>query len=236
MSRMGPPQQNWSAALPAVRGGPQASARLPAGLAGLLATGSHESAGGRHPGPPRHRALSAGWRAARHPEARDEDAVVHQDGDGGCAMHWTIGRVLVLTLVAGWLVGCASGPASRAGPGASRREAAAKPPRRAEDPALGALAQRTYGAARVTSQTAAAAAGFDRVAVDRVLTPGDLQLAETHLQAFGFDPGPVDGLLTAQTEAAVRAFPRRYGLSVSGLLDHATREELVPGLNPVPKH
>jgi Putative peptidoglycan binding domain len=34
----------------------------------------------------------------------------------------------------------------------------------------------------------------------------------------------------------VRAFQRRYGLSVSGLLDHATREELVPGLNPVPKH
>jgi murein L,D-transpeptidase YcbB/YkuD len=151
-------------------------------------------------------------------------------------MHWTLCRALVLTIVAGWLVGCASGPASRAGQGASRREAAAKQPRRAEDPALGALVQRTYGAARVTSQTAAPAAGFDRVAFDRVLTPGDIQLAETHLQAFGFDPGPVDGLFTAQTEAAVRAFQRRYGLSVSGLLDHATREELVPGLNPVPKH
>jgi murein L,D-transpeptidase YcbB/YkuD len=139
---------------------------------------------------------------------------------------------LVLTLVAGWLVGCASGPASRAGPEALRGEAAAKQPRRAEDPALGALAQRTYGDARVTSQTAAAAAGVDRVAFDRILTPGDIQLAETHLQAFGFDPGPVDGRFTAQTAAAVRAFQRRYGLSVSGLLDRATREELVPGLNP----
>jgi murein L,D-transpeptidase YcbB/YkuD len=151
-------------------------------------------------------------------------------------MHWTLCRALVLTIVVGWLVGCASGPASRAGPDALRGEAAARPQRRAEDPALGALVQRTYGDARVASQTAAPAAGFDRVAFDRLLTRGDIQLAETHLQAFGFDPGPVDGLFTAQTAAAVRAFQRRYGLSVSGLLDHATREELVPGLNPVPKH
>ena len=151
-------------------------------------------------------------------------------------MHWTICRALVVTIVVGWLVGCASGPAPRAGQDAFRREAAARPQRRAEGPALGALVQRTYGDARVASQTAAPAAGVDRVAFDRILTPGDIQLAETHLQAFGFDPGPVDGLFTAQTEAAVRAFQRRYGLSVSGLLDRATREELVPGLNPVPKH
>jgi N-acetylmuramoyl-L-alanine amidase len=74
------------------------------------------------------------------------------------------------------------------------------------------------------------------VAYDRILTPGDIQMAETHLREFGFDPGPVDGIFTAQTEAAVRAFQRRYGLWVTGLLDYATREELVPGLNPVPKH
>jgi peptidoglycan hydrolase-like protein with peptidoglycan-binding domain len=86
------------------------------------------------------------------------------------------------------------------------------------------------------SQTAAPTTGLDRVAFDRILTPGDIRMAETHLQAFGFDPGPVDGIFTAQTEAAVRAFQRRYGLSVSGLLDYTTREELVPGLNPVPKH
>jgi hypothetical protein len=151
-------------------------------------------------------------------------------------MHWTLGRALVLTIVVGWLVGCASGPASRAGPDGLRWEASARQQRRAEDHALGALVQRTYGVARVASQTATPAAGFDRVAFDRTLTRGDIQMAETHLQAFGFNPGPVDGLFTAQTEAAVRAFQRRYGLSVSGLLDHATREELVPGLNPVPKH
>jgi peptidoglycan hydrolase-like protein with peptidoglycan-binding domain len=86
------------------------------------------------------------------------------------------------------------------------------------------------------SQTAAPTSGFDRVAYDRILTPGDIQMAETHLRDFGFDPGPVDGVFTAQTQAAVRGFQRRYALPVSGLLDYATRQELVPGLNPVPKH
>jgi peptidoglycan hydrolase-like protein with peptidoglycan-binding domain len=35
--------------------------------------------------------------------------------------------------------------------------------------------------------------------------------------------------LTAQTQAAVRAFQARYGLPVSGLLDRATRAELQGG-------
>jgi peptidoglycan hydrolase-like protein with peptidoglycan-binding domain len=39
--------------------------------------------------------------------------------------------------------------------------------------------------------------------------------------------------LTAETEAALRAFQRRYGLTVTGLLDRETRRELVPGLDPV---
>jgi peptidoglycan hydrolase-like protein with peptidoglycan-binding domain len=51
------------------------------------------------------------------------------------------------------------------------------------------------------------------------------------LQDFRFDPGPVDGVFTAQTQAAVRAFQTRYGLPVSGLLDRATRQELLPGLD-----
>jgi peptidoglycan hydrolase-like protein with peptidoglycan-binding domain len=71
-----------------------------------------------------------------------------------------------------------------------------------------------------------------RPAPDRLLTAGDIQIAEEHLQVFGFDPGPVDGLFTAQTQAAVRAFQARYGLPVSGLLDAATREELKLGVDP----
>jgi peptidoglycan hydrolase-like protein with peptidoglycan-binding domain len=72
----------------------------------------------------------------------------------------------------------------------------------------------------------------ERPALDRLLTRGDIQIAETRLKDFGFDPGPVDGLFTAQMQAAVRAFQTRYGLSVSGLLDRPTREELKLGVDP----
>jgi peptidoglycan hydrolase-like protein with peptidoglycan-binding domain len=68
-------------------------------------------------------------------------------------------------------------------------------------------------------------------ALDRLLTRGDIQVAQTHLKDFGFDPGPVDGIYTAQTQAAVRAFQARYGLQVSGLLDYPTRLQLLPGLD-----
>jgi murein L,D-transpeptidase YcbB/YkuD len=80
-----------------------------------------------------------------------------------------------------------------------------------------------------TSQ-AAGAVGL-RPAYDRILLAGDIQVAETHLRDFGFDPGPVDGVYTAETQAAVRAYQRRYGLPISGLLDRRTRYELLPGLD-----
>jgi peptidoglycan hydrolase-like protein with peptidoglycan-binding domain len=72
----------------------------------------------------------------------------------------------------------------------------------------------------------------ERPALDRLLTSGDIQVAEARLKGFGFDPGPVDGVFTAQTQAAVRAFQARYGLPVSGLLDRPTREELRLGVDP----
>jgi peptidoglycan hydrolase-like protein with peptidoglycan-binding domain len=68
-------------------------------------------------------------------------------------------------------------------------------------------------------------------ATDRILLAGDIQVAQVHLREFGFDPGPVDGIYTAQTQAAVRAYQARYGLPVTGLLDRATRRELLPGLD-----
>jgi peptidoglycan hydrolase-like protein with peptidoglycan-binding domain len=70
-----------------------------------------------------------------------------------------------------------------------------------------------------------------RPALDRLLTRGDIQVARTHLKEFGFDPGPIDGIYTAQTQAAVRAFHARYGSVVSGELDYATRRQLLPGLD-----
>jgi peptidoglycan hydrolase-like protein with peptidoglycan-binding domain len=83
----------------------------------------------------------------------------------------------------------------------------------------------------VASQTAAPTAGRERPAVDRLLTRGEVQVAQAHLKDFGFDPGPVDGLYTDQTQAAVRAYQARYGLPVSGLLDYPTRLRLLPGLD-----
>jgi Putative peptidoglycan binding domain len=87
----------------------------------------------------------------------------------------------------------------------------------------------------VASRTEAPTPGAVKAAYDRILTPGDIHVAEDHLRAFGYNPGPVDGVFTAQTQVVVRAFQRRQGLPVSGLLDRETRLELVPGLDPVPK-
>jgi peptidoglycan hydrolase-like protein with peptidoglycan-binding domain len=83
----------------------------------------------------------------------------------------------------------------------------------------------------VASPPGAPQAGPERPAVDRLLTRGDIQVAEAHLRDFGFDPGPVDGLYTADTRAAVRGYQARYGLPVSGLLDYTTRLQLLPGLD-----
>jgi peptidoglycan hydrolase-like protein with peptidoglycan-binding domain len=71
-----------------------------------------------------------------------------------------------------------------------------------------------------------------RPADDRLFAAGEIQVAEVHLRDFGYDPGPVDGIYTAETQAAVRAYQRRYGLPVSGLLDQPTRQKLLPGLDP----
>jgi carboxyl-terminal processing protease len=67
--------------------------------------------------------------------------------------------------------------------------------------------------------------------VDRFLNRGDIQVAQAHLQKFGFDLGATDGIYTAQTQAAVRAYQARYGLPVTGLLDFETRLQLTPRLD-----
>jgi hypothetical protein len=58
-------------------------------------------------------------------------------------------------------------------------------------------------------QPAALSPGPIQPALDRLLTRGDIQVAEAHLREFGFDPGPIDGIFTAETQAAVRAFQAR---------------------------
>jgi peptidoglycan hydrolase-like protein with peptidoglycan-binding domain len=86
----------------------------------------------------------------------------------------------------------------------------------------------------VASHSGGPQAGTIRPAVDRLLNRGDIQVAQTHLREFGFDPGPIDGIYTAQTQAAVRAYQANYGLTVSGLLDLETRKHLKVGVDPMP--
>ena len=75
-----------------------------------------------------------------------------------------------------------------------------------------------------------------RPATDVLLNAGDIQVAQEHLRAFGFDPGPVVGVFTPETQEAVRAYQARYGIPVSGLLDRATRRGLLPGFDQVRPH
>jgi peptidoglycan hydrolase-like protein with peptidoglycan-binding domain len=83
----------------------------------------------------------------------------------------------------------------------------------------------------MASHTVERTAGTIRPAVDRLLTRGDIQVAQMHLRDFGFDPGPINGIYTGQTQAAVRAYQARYGLPATGLLDYTTRLQLIPGLD-----
>ena len=48
--------------------------------------------------------------------------------------------------------------------------------------------------------------------------------AQRLLQQLGYNPGPADGIYGARTRAAVKAYQRDNGLSVTGRLDAATRE------------
>ncbi len=67
-------------------------------------------------------------------------------------------------------------------------------------------------------------------AVDQLLARDMIQLAQEQLRSAGFDPGHVDGVFDAQTEAALLAYQANYGLPRTGLLDEATRRALLPGL------
>jgi peptidoglycan hydrolase-like protein with peptidoglycan-binding domain len=60
----------------------------------------------------------------------------------------------------------------------------------------------------------------------RLLTKDQIQLAQERLKAEGFDPGPVNGMLSPQTEAALRRYQEKQGIPVSGALDEATVREL----------
>jgi peptidoglycan hydrolase-like protein with peptidoglycan-binding domain len=59
-----------------------------------------------------------------------------------------------------------------------------------------------------------------------LLTKGQIQQVQERLKAEGIDPGPVDGVLNPQTEAALRQYQGKRGLPVSGAPDERTLREL----------
>ena len=52
--------------------------------------------------------------------------------------------------------------------------------------------------------------------------------AQERLKAAGFNPGSIDGVLGPQTKEALRRYQASQGLPVTGVLDEATRQALVP--------
>jgi peptidoglycan hydrolase-like protein with peptidoglycan-binding domain len=59
------------------------------------------------------------------------------------------------------------------------------------------------------------------------LTKEQIQQTQEHLKAAKLDPGPIDGTMGAQTQAALRTFQQQRGFSVSGTIDDATRQALL---------
>lgn len=57
----------------------------------------------------------------------------------------------------------------------------------------------------------------------------DVKGVQQALSAAGHDPGPIDGVVGPQTTAALKAYQKQNGLSVTGRLDDATLAKLRPG-------
>ena len=72
----------------------------------------------------------------------------------------------------------------------------------------------------------AGAAGERPAAQQQLMTKENLKLVQQRLQAEGVYAGPVDGEMNAQTEAALRAYQAKQGLTVSGTADEATLKQL----------
>jgi len=54
----------------------------------------------------------------------------------------------------------------------------------------------------------------------------DVERMQKALKQQGHDPGPVDGVMGAQTSAALKAYQKKQGLRVSGQLDAETAAKL----------
>jgi peptidoglycan hydrolase-like protein with peptidoglycan-binding domain len=60
-------------------------------------------------------------------------------------------------------------------------------------------------------------------------TAADVERVQHALKQAGHDPGPVDGVMGAQTRAALEAYQKQRGLRVTGQLDAETAAKLGEG-------
>jgi peptidoglycan hydrolase-like protein with peptidoglycan-binding domain len=66
------------------------------------------------------------------------------------------------------------------------------------------------------------------------LSEAQIRRYQEELDLEGFPTGSEKGTLTPQTEAALRAYQQKNGLSVTGELDDATQRSLLAGQTPTP--
>jgi peptidoglycan hydrolase-like protein with peptidoglycan-binding domain len=59
----------------------------------------------------------------------------------------------------------------------------------------------------------------------------DVRRLQEALKRLGFDPGPIDGIFGPKTEAAVKAFQKKYGLVVDGIVGPQTWAKINELLN-----
>jgi peptidoglycan hydrolase-like protein with peptidoglycan-binding domain len=69
-------------------------------------------------------------------------------------------------------------------------------------------------------------AGEQRPEQQKSLTKGQIEKIQERLKAEGVDPGPVDGVMNPQTQAALRQYQEKQGLPASGAADEATLRKL----------
>jgi len=60
----------------------------------------------------------------------------------------------------------------------------------------------------------------------RANSVNDVMETQEALKNEGYDPGPMDGIMGAQTREALKKFQRANGLSITGTLDQWTAEKL----------
>jgi peptidoglycan hydrolase-like protein with peptidoglycan-binding domain len=68
--------------------------------------------------------------------------------------------------------------------------------------------------------------GEQRPEQPQLLTQDTIKRLQERLAAENVYAGPVDGVMNAQTEAALRVYQKAHGLDVSGAPDEATLKQL----------